>query len=140
MTDGPSKSVREHVLKLIASARREQRKQLTVLAGDIHTALGFRNRVPVVCNVLRSRELLNTGRVRIVGDVGPPSGLSTTVAITYEMLDDPSDRDPAPRSGGSRLDAFLQLRGIARDAFKALGGGEASIRRDRDRFYGEGRE
>ena len=55
MTDGPAKSVREHVLKLIASARSERRRQLTVLTGDIYLALGFRNRVPVVCNVLRSR-------------------------------------------------------------------------------------
>jgi hypothetical protein len=33
--------------------------------------------------------------------------------------------------------AFLRLRGIAKEVFRSLGGGEAFIRRERENFYGD---
>ena len=75
----------------------------------------------------------------MVADEGPPSGQSTTVAITYEVLPAEGDIAPAPVRG-SRRDAFLQLRGLARETFKVVGGGEGFIRRERERFFSEEKE
>jgi hypothetical protein len=122
----------------IEPARKGGLRQVRVVAGDVHARLGLRNRIPLVCNALRSRELLDTGRVRIVADEGPPSGQSTTVAITYEVLPDERDVAPVPVPG-SRRAAFLGLRGIARETFRALGGGEQFVRREREAFFGRER-
>jgi len=133
-----SDSIREYVRKVyLEPARKGGDKQVRVVAGDVHTALGLRNRVPLVCNALRSRDFLNTARVRIVADDGPPSGQSTTVAITYEVLPGEGEAAPVP---GSRRDAFVRLRGAVRETFKALGGGEGFIRQERERFFGTERE
>jgi len=89
----------------------------------------------MVCNALRSRGLLTDAGIRILADDGPPSGLSTTVAVTYEVLPrEHSNRSSLPHSAH---DAFLRSRGIARETFKALGGGEAFIKREREQFSGK---
>jgi hypothetical protein len=136
MAGGTSTSdrVRQYVRRTyLDPARRKGDKQVRVVAGDVHAGLDLRNRIPLVCNALRSRALQRAGNVRIVGDEGPPSGQSTTVAITYEILPiaGHAARGPAP---ASRREAFVALRGIARQAFSALGGGENVIRRERERF------
>jgi hypothetical protein len=41
-------------------------------------------------------------------------------------------------SNGSAESLFLQLRGIAKEVFQSLGGGEAFIRKEREQFYGPG--
>ena len=142
MREGSSKSdsIREYVRdRYIEPARAHGKRQVRVVAGDVHTGLGLRNRIPLVCNALRSRDLLRAARVRIVADEGPPSGQSTRVAITYEVLAGEPEVAAVP-AAGSRGDAFLRLRGIARETFKALGGGEAFVRRERERFFGDARE
>ena len=139
MNRGPSKSdsIREYVRNVyIEPARAHGTRTVRVVAGDVHSSLGLRNRIPLVCNALRSGDLLRTARVRIVADEGPPSGQSTTVAITYEVLSGERDLATA-RVSGSRSDAFRRLRGVARETFKALGGGEAFVRRERERFFGD---
>jgi hypothetical protein len=129
-----SDSIRDYVRQAyFEPARRAGKTHIRVVAGDVHTALGLRNRVPLVCNALRSRDLLTDSRVRIVEDEGPPSGQSTTVAITYEVL--PQEREDLDKSN-SWYERFLRLRGVARETFTALGGGEAFIKKERDNFFG----
>jgi hypothetical protein len=67
---------------------------------------------------------------------GPPSGQSTTVTYTYEIL----DGDDSRRSENDPLDAWLKLRGIAKDIFASYGGGEAYLRQERADFYGPGQD
>jgi hypothetical protein len=91
----------------------------------VHKALSLTNRVPLVCAALTSKKFLVENNLRLISKTGPPSGQSTTVTLTYEILGT-SQAVPA--------DPFLGLRGIAKDVFKALGGGEAFIRKEREEF------
>jgi hypothetical protein len=139
-------SIRDHIREAyIEPARHRGEHRIKVVAGDVHTGLGLRNRVPLVCSALRSKALLSAAGVRIVSDEGPPSGQSTTVAITYEILpDDGGTEKPRggsdPRSRSSRYDAFQRLRGIAKKTFESLGGGEKFILKEREGFFGKGNE
>ena len=59
-----------------------------------------------------------------------PSGMSTTVVFTYRLL------GAGVPEGDSGLEAaFLKVRGIAKEVFRSLGGGEAFIKREREHFY-----
>jgi hypothetical protein len=58
--------------------------------------------------------------------------MSTTVAFTYRLAGKrPADTDPEESS----LLRLLRLQGIGKEVFQSLGGGEAFIRRERERFY-----
>ncbi len=127
MESGPSDVVREYASENhVAQARRARVRQFSVNTGDIHKALHFQNRVPIVCNALQSAKFLKDNGLRIVGKTGPRSGLSTTVTITYEFV----DQNPPP-NGDHPL---LALRGIFRNVFRELGGGENFIRQERQAF------
>ena len=114
--------VREHYVK---AAKQSASRSFSVLVGDVHRALGLRNRVPLVCNALSSRKFLEENSLRLVKRTGPPSGQSTTVALTYEMIGE-------PETGG--LEALYELRGIGKETFAALGGGENFLRSERAAF------
>ena len=112
--------VEEHVIQP-AKARGE--RVITVTAGDVHRDLGLKNRVPLVCQALKSKRLLDKNHLVLKEVSGPPSGLSTTLKITYEI----GDSAPPPNP-------FWGLRGIAKDVFGQLGGGENFIRQERESF------
>ena len=120
--------VRQHACEqYLAAARRRGDKTVTISVGAVHKALGLNNRVPLVCAALGSKKFLAENHLRLISKTGPPSGQSTTVTFTYEF-----DEDTGKPAGG--LDAFLALRGIGKDVFASLGGGEAFIRRERAEF------
>ncbi|MGA2715082.1 MAG: hypothetical protein ABSG41_18435 [Bryobacteraceae bacterium] len=120
----------------VEPARRRGDKTVQITAGDVHKALGFKQRVPAVCQALQSRKFIEENRLTLEKIEGPPSGQSTRVKFSYRLNDGgrPGEEKPVD-------DAFLKLRGIAKDTFRQLGGGEAFIRKERARFYGssEGR-
>jgi len=119
--------IRDHARRqYIEVARRRREAIVQIVAGDVHKALGLSNRVPVVCNALASKRFLEENKIALESREGPPSGLSTTVKFTYRLLE--SAANDAPRA------PFLGLRGIAKQVFQALGGGEAFIRSERDQF------
>jgi hypothetical protein len=123
-----SDAVRRHAYeKYIAAARRRREKTVAINVGEVHRALALNNRVPLVCAALGSKKFLTEHGLRILSKTGPPSGQSTTVTFTYEIVKD-SGR---PAKG---LDAFLALRGIGKEIFASLGGGEAFLRRERAEF------
>jgi hypothetical protein len=128
VTMSDSDLIREHVAKLyLAEARRQSRTRFEVNVGAVHKALGLRNRVPLVCAALRSAKFLKENHVRLVAQTGPPSGLSTTVTLTYEILGD-------SKRNSQSVDPLLRLRGIAKELFQGLGGGETFIRDERRKF------
>ena len=135
-TAAPSDSdlVRQHAAELyLRAARRRGDRTFSVNVGAVHKALGLNNRVPLVCAALGSKKFLTENNLRLVSKTGPRSGQSTTVEFTFEIID-----RGAQEAGGA--DPWTALRGIGKDVFAALGGGEAFIREERAQFSAAARE
>ncbi|HEY2117006.1 MAG TPA: hypothetical protein VGJ51_18050 [Candidatus Angelobacter sp.] len=127
-TQTESDAVRNHVSqKFIKPAKQQGNKTVTVNVGEVHRALGLHNRVPLVCVALKSKKFLENQGLRILSMTGPPSGQSTTVTYTYEILGTGSGLCASPHP-------LIGLRGIAKEIFKKLGGGEHFIRSERSKF------
>jgi hypothetical protein len=118
----------------IEPARKRGQPTVRVVAGDIYKALRLTGRVPAICSALASRQFLRDNGLRLERREGPPSGQSTTVVFTYGLATGEQAKKAKPRS------PFYDLRGIGKDVFEALGGGEAFIRSERDHFYGPGQD
>ena len=122
--------VREHVRETyLRPARRRGEKRVSIHVGTVHKVLALSNRVPLVCAALRSKKFLEENALNLIAKTGPPSGQSTTVTFTYEILD-------GGRTDTGQTEAFLKLRGIGKELFRTLGGGEAFIREERNNFSG----
>jgi len=121
--------IREHLKRqFLEPARLRGLTTVRIVAGEIHKGLGLRNQVPNVCQVLRSQKFLNENRLVLEKFEGPPSGLGTTATFTYRLA-----AEDAPQPENELL--FLRLRGIAKDTFASLGGGEKFIHGEREHFY-----
>ena len=131
-----SDAVRRHAYeKYISAARRRKQKTVAINVGEVHRALALNNRVPLVCAALGSKKFLTEHGLRIVSKTGPPSGQSTTVTFTYEVVDKKPDNNKL-----SRQEAWNQLRGSLKDVFAELGGGENYLRNERANFYAPGKD
>lgn len=125
--------IRQHARDTyLRPARRRGEKSFSVHVGTVHKVLTLNNRIPLVCAALKSKKFLEENSLRLISKTGPPSGQSTTVTFTYEILDG-NGKDSAP------TEPLLGLRGIAKDLFRALGGGEAFIREERKSFSNPGK-
>ena len=129
-----SDAVRRHAYeRYISAARRRREKTVSINVGEVHRALALNNRVPLVCAALGSKKFLTEHGLRILSKTGPPSGQSTTVTFTYEIVKAESQKPAAD-------EAWQSLRGIAKDIFASFGGGEAYLKRERANFYGPGQD
>src|SRR3981081_1954704 len=129
-----SDAIRRHAYeKYISVARRRREKIVSINVGEVHRALALNNRVPLVCAALGSKKFLTEHGLRILSKTGPPSGQSTTVTFTYEVVRSESQRPTAE-------EAWQSLRGIAKDIYASFGGGEAYLRQERANFYGPGQD
>ena len=106
---------------------------MRVVAGEVQKAVHLSNRVSLVCQALKSHKFLTENRLRLEKWEGPPSGMSTTVAFTYRVLDDVQQPSAQPEEW-----PFKKLRGVAKEVFRSLGGGEAFLRKEREEFSGPG--
>ena len=132
-TNPDSDAIRRHAYeKYISTARRRREKTVAINAGEVHRALALNNRVPLVCAALGSKKFLTEHGLRILSKTGPPSGQSTTVTFTYEIVR--SESQPTAD------EAWQSLRGIAKDIYASFGGGEAYLRQERANFYGHGKD
>jgi hypothetical protein len=128
--------VREHARReYIEPARRRQESTIRIVAGEVQKAVRLSNRVSLVCQALKSHKFLDENHLVLEKWDGPPSGMSTTVVFTYRLLN-----KTGKTSSQSAGEPFLRLRGIAKDVFRSLGGGEAFIRKEREQFYGPGED
>ena len=59
---------------IIDRARPRGEKQVTIRAGDIHTTMGYRNRMPLVCAALGSNKFEEVAEVERVSLTGPTNG------------------------------------------------------------------
>jgi hypothetical protein len=119
--------------KYVIPARRRREKRFSIRAGDVARELSLNGRTPAVCSALKTRTFLQDNNLRLIDKSGPESGQSTTVIYTYEFVN-PEDNNPTDP------DPWPALRGIAKDIFASLGGGEAFIRGERANFYGPGKD
>lgn len=108
----------------VAEARRTGKGTVSIVAGDIVRELGLTNRTPNVCSALGSKRFQAENEVDLEKRDGPAS--STTTRFTYRIHGRPS----------SEQDGFMSLRGIAKDTFARLGGGERFLTEERESFYG----
>ena len=128
LAQSDSETVRGHVRDVyLKPAIQRGEKVFTVNVGVVHKALSLINRVPLVCAALKSRKFLTENNLRLVSQSGPRSGQSTTVTFTYEILSARPKVTPA-------VNPLMSLRGVAKDVFRELGGGEEFIRSERNRF------
>ena len=135
-TKPDSDAVRRHAYeKYISAARRRREKTVAINVGEVHRALALNNRVPLVCAALGSKKFLAEHGLRIVAKTGPPSGQSTTVTFTYEIVDKKQDEVQLDRQ-----EAWNRLRGSMKDIFAELGGGENYLRNERANFYAPGKD
>src|ERR1035437_9324410 len=126
--------VREHArLEYVEPARRRRESTIRIVAGEVQKAVRLSNRVALVCQALKSHKFLDQNHLILEKWDGPPSGMSTTVIFTYHLLDDAGQ---TPSESAEWM--FFQLRGIGKEVFQSLGGGEAFIRKEREEFYGPG--
>src|SRR5258708_30163211 len=125
-----SDAIRRHAYeKYISAARRRKEKIVAINVGAVHRALALNNRVPLVCAALGSKKFLAEHGLRIVSETCPPSGQSTTVTFTYEIVGKKQDDVQLDRQ-----EAWNRLRGSMEDIFAELGGGEAYLRAERASF------
>lgn len=123
-----SEEVRRYVqASYLNPARQRGQAIVEIKAGDVHQGLRWVNRVPSVCTTLGSQKFQRETGVELVGKEGPPSGMGTRMTFTYRIAD--AEASASHTRKQSRFDA---LRGIARSAFRELGGGENFIRRERE--------
>jgi len=121
-----SDAVREHARNAyLRPAQQRGLRTFSVNVGEVHRGLGLKNRIPLVCQALKSAKFLESNGVRLVSETGPPSGQSTTVTYTYEFID--GDR-PEVRA----RDPWKELRGSLKSVYTELGGGECYLRAERE--------
>lgn len=126
--------VREHArLEYIKPARSRHESTVRIVAGNVQKAVRLSNRVSLVCQALKSRKFLDENHLVLEKWEGPPSGMSTTVVFTYRLLNGDA-KEPSPQPEWP----FLKLRGIAKEVFSSLGGGESFIQHEREQFHEPG--
>src|SRR2546423_13414826 len=95
-TNPDSNAIRRHAYeKYVSAARRRKEKTVAINVGEVHRALALNNRVPLVCAALGSKKFLTEQGLRILSKTGPPSGQSTTVTFTYEIVRSESQKPTA---------------------------------------------
>jgi hypothetical protein len=129
-TQSDSDIVRNYVTdSFIKPAQKRGERTVLVNVGAVHKALKLQNRVPLVCAALKSRKFLDEEGLRILATSGPPSGQSTTVTFTYEIV--------ATEGRLRAANPLIGLRGVAKEVFRKLGGGERFISSERSKFAGD---
>jgi 5-methylcytosine-specific restriction protein B len=70
-----SDDVREYCkLNKIDPARNRGESKVIIRAGDIHTAMGYRNRMPLICSALGVKKFEEIARVQRISLTGPTNG------------------------------------------------------------------
>lgn len=122
----PTEIVRDYFkTHYVEPAIRARKPSFEVVAGDVHRALGFRNRVPLVCQALTNTAFLTENNLVLENTEGPPSGLGTRAKFSYRLTGVGETRFESP---------FLRLRGAGKEVFQSLGGGDRFMRRERAAF------
>jgi hypothetical protein len=81
----PSNEVREHCrVHYIEPTRARGESTIAIRAGTVHSDLGYKNRLPLVCAAIGAKVFEEACRLERIGVVGPLNGASTT--FTFRLL------------------------------------------------------
>jgi hypothetical protein len=130
----PTEETKRHViLTYVKPARKNGEKTVQVRVGTVQKELGWTNRTPSVFSTLSSKEFQQEAGVELIEKRGgPPSGgPSTTVQFVYQVLGENEPTAPSPKVVPNGV-GLMALYGIFSETFKALGGGEKYLRRERE--------
>ena len=130
----PTEQTKRHVIATyVTPARMKGEKTIQVKVGNVQKELGWTNRTPSVFSTLLSRDFKQEAGVELIEKTGgPPSGgPSTTWQLVFHVLDKDKAAAPAAKAGPSG-EGLMALYGICAETFKALGGGEEFLRRERE--------
>jgi len=126
-----SQKIADHVsTRYVKPARQRNQTMIEVKAGDVHRALGLKNRVASVCTTLESQKFQREHSLFLFHSSGPASGRSTTVSFSYYVLD-PDEKAEKKVPTSPRGEKLMALVGLGAKTFRALGGGEEFLRRER---------
>jgi len=130
----PTELTKQYVISTYVNpARLKGEKTIQVRVGNLQKELGWTNRTPSVYSTLLSRDFQREAGVELIEKTGgPPSGgPSTTWQFVFRVVDkdekDAPDAKVVPNGEG-----LMALYGLCAETFKALGGGEEYLRRERD--------
>lgn len=123
--------IRSHVVeRYVDPARSRGEEMVTVVAGAVLRNMELRgDYAPSVCSALRARKFCTEHDLELVSVDGPKSKQSTTTTFTYRL--------PASSQTGyaqPARNAIRDLRGIGKDMFAAVGGGERWLRQEKEAF------
>lgn len=65
-------------------ARRKGQKIIKIRSGDVHSALNYKNRYPLVCSAIGSNRFEEMGGLKRISVEGPLNGVSTL--FTFELI------------------------------------------------------
>lgn len=68
----------------VTPARQKGSKQITIRAGDVHTMMGLKSRMPAVCGAIGSMKFEKEARPKLVQRTGPTN--AANVNFTFEIL------------------------------------------------------
>jgi hypothetical protein len=81
----PADDVRQYCkVTYVDPARRKGQKRVTIRSGDVHSALKYRNRYPLVCSAIGANLFEAMCCVRRISVEGPLNGVSTL--FTFEVI------------------------------------------------------
>ena len=130
----PTEKTKMHVISTyVQPARQKGEKTIQVRVGNIQKELGWTNRTPSVFSTLLSKDFQQEAGLELIEKIGGPisGGPSTTWQFVYKVLGEAEQPAPVAKAvlNGSGLRA---LYGLCAETFKARGGGEEFLRRERE--------
>jgi len=130
--DSLSQQVAKYVrTNYVEPARQSGQTMVEIRAGEVHRALGWKNRVASVCTTLESQKFQRESGLSLFHTSGPASGRSTTVSFAYYLVD-PTKTVTGPAPPKHRGEKLKALYGLGAKTFRDLGGGEEYLRRERE--------
>ena len=77
--------IRKYVLeKKIIPAREMNQRTITIRAGEIHSEMGLKNRMPAVCEALDTDKFIDYAAVNLIERTGPKLGSSVKWVFALE--------------------------------------------------------
>ena len=130
----PTEQTKRHLISTYVNpARLKGEKTIQVRVGNVKRELGWTNRTPSVFSTLLSKDFQQEAGLELIEKSGgPPSGgPSTTWQFVFRLLDN-REMSAAPAQAPPDGSGLMALYGLCAETFKALGGGEAFLRRERE--------
>jgi hypothetical protein len=129
----PTELTKKHVIATyVVPARLKGERTIHVRVGNVQKELGWTNRTPSVFSTLSSKEFQQEAGVELIEKTGGPvsGGPSTTWKFVYQVLGE--GEEPSAGKTVEKENGLLELYGLCSETFRALGGGEEFLRRERE--------